>query len=73
MEEELIRTKQEHQGCQDYIDNFTIQINSKIEVGFAKGNGRGRVCKGSTVGDYRTSTGMKQWDFSNKQQSIDHR
>jgi hypothetical protein len=27
---ELIRTKQEHQRCQNYIDSFTIQINSKI-------------------------------------------
>jgi len=30
MEEELIKIKQEHQECQDYIDNFIVQINSKI-------------------------------------------
>jgi hypothetical protein len=30
MEKKLIRTKQERQGCQDYIDSFKAQINSKI-------------------------------------------
>ena len=30
MEEELIRSKQEYQRCQDYIDIFEVQINSKI-------------------------------------------
>jgi predicted nucleic acid-binding Zn-ribbon protein len=30
MEKNLIRTKQERQGCQDYIDSFKAQINSKI-------------------------------------------
>ena len=30
MEEELSKAKQERQECQDYMDNFTVQINSKI-------------------------------------------
>jgi len=30
IKEELIRTKEEHQGCQDYIESFAVQINSKI-------------------------------------------
>jgi chromosome segregation ATPase len=30
MEEELSKAKQEHQECQDYMDNFAVQINSKI-------------------------------------------
>jgi DNA topoisomerase IA len=30
MEEELGKIKQEHQECQDYIDSFVVQINSKI-------------------------------------------
>ncbi|XP_061965308.1 uncharacterized protein LOC133689466 [Populus nigra] len=30
MEEELSKAKQERQECQDYIDSFTVQINSKI-------------------------------------------
>jgi len=29
MNKELIRTKQEHKGYQDYIDSFIVQINSK--------------------------------------------
>ncbi|KAL9398031.1 hypothetical protein Peur_006992 [Populus x canadensis] len=30
MEEELSKAKQERQECQDYMDSFTVQINSKI-------------------------------------------
>jgi chromosome segregation ATPase len=30
MEEELSKIKQERQECQDYMDNFAVQINSKI-------------------------------------------
>jgi UDP-N-acetylglucosamine transferase subunit ALG13 len=30
MEEDLIRIKQERKKYQDYVDNFEIQINSKI-------------------------------------------
>jgi glutathionylspermidine synthase len=30
MEEELSKAKQEHQECQDYMDSFAVQINSKI-------------------------------------------
>ena len=30
IEEELHELKQEHQECQEYIDNFAIQMNSKI-------------------------------------------
>jgi len=30
MEEELSKAKQERQECQDYMDNFAVQINSKI-------------------------------------------
>jgi len=30
MEEEWNKIKQECQECQDYMDNFTVQINSKI-------------------------------------------
>jgi DNA topoisomerase IA len=30
MEEELRKIKQERQECQDYMDNFAVQINSKI-------------------------------------------
>jgi DNA repair ATPase RecN len=30
MEEKLNKIKQERQECQDYIDNFSVQINSKI-------------------------------------------
>lgn len=34
---ELIRTMKEHQGCQDYIYNFDIQINFKIaELGIER-------------------------------------
>jgi DNA repair ATPase RecN len=30
IEEELHELKQEHQECQEYIDNFAVQMNSKI-------------------------------------------
>jgi UDP-N-acetylglucosamine transferase subunit ALG13 len=30
MEEDLIRIKQERKKYQDYVDNFEVQINSKI-------------------------------------------
>jgi hypothetical protein len=30
MEEDLIRIKQERKKCQDYIDKFEVQNNSKI-------------------------------------------
>nr|XP_034917840.1 myosin heavy chain, embryonic smooth muscle isoform-like [Populus alba] len=30
MEEELSKAKQERQECQDYMDSFAVQINSKI-------------------------------------------
>ena len=30
MEEELSKIKQERQECQDYMNSFAVQINSKI-------------------------------------------
>ena len=30
MEEDLSKAKQKRQECQDYMDSFAVQINSKI-------------------------------------------